>query len=180
MKNSLYRWNRLFLFCLGLFLGASFAMKWMENDLIYKGRNISVLGLEMYYPKERIIEIFSNIDDKVKTILSYHLSFDFIFMAGCFPGIACLCMMAREKVQLKGIKKLLIIVAFFQLLAWSFDIIENYFLLKWLKVPTIGDEFSFYHFVVYSKWAIALFGAFLAIEILVTSMFKKKNPKTSI
>jgi hypothetical protein len=175
MRNYSFRWNRLFLFCLGLLLGASFAMKWMENDLIYNGDKISIFGLELFYPKEKVVEIFTGIDDKVRTILGYHLSFDFIFMAGCFPGIACLCIMAAEKVNRQSIKPILLILAFLQTIAWVFDIIENYHLLKWLKNPVIGDEFEFYHIVVYSKWGIALTAALFALTILVSSMFKRKK-----
>ena len=102
MKNDPVKWNKLFLFCLGLFIAGAFSMKWIESDLIYKGETISIFGLELFYPKEKIIEIFSGIDDKVRTILSYHLSFDFIFMAGAYPGIACLCMMAVQKVKSKN------------------------------------------------------------------------------
>lgn len=179
MKNDFARWNRLFLFCLGLFIAGSFAMKWMESDLVYKGSKISIFGLELFYPKEKIIEIFSGIDDKVRTILSYHLSIDFIFMAGCYPGITCLCMKAAQKIKSKnpiatGSKKLLFLLASLQLLAWAFDIIENYYLLKWLKQPIIGNEFGFYHVIVYSKWIIALTGTLIAMGLLVGSMFKKK------
>src|SRR5215207_3260899 len=174
MKNDSVRWNRLFLFCLGLFIAGTFAMKWVEGDLFYDGRKISIFGLELFYPKEKIMEIFTGIDDKVRTILSYHLSFDFIFMAGCYPGIACLCMMAARKAPIAiGSKKILFFLASVQLLAWAFDIIENYYLLKWLKQPTIGNEFGFYHVIVYSKWIIALTGALFAIGLLVSSMFKK-------
>ena len=180
MKSNSSLWSRLFLFCLGLFIAASFAMKWMESDLLYKNEKISIFGLELFYPKEKIIEIFTGMDDKVKTILSYHLSFDFIFMAGCFPGIACLCMMAAEKMSRITIKRLLFILAFLQIIAWLFDIIENYHLLKWLRSPVIGDEFGFYHVVVYSKWIIAVTSALVAISILVGSMFKKKITKSSI
>lgn len=168
-------WNRLFLFCLGLFIAASFAMKWMESDLIYNGEKISIFGLELFYSKERIREIFLGIDDKVRTILSYHLSFDFIFMVGCFPGIACMCMMASRKVSSNRLKRILFILAFLQLVAWAFDITENYYLLKWLKNPVIGDEFGFYHVVVYSKWVIALTAALFAICILGVSLFKRKK-----
>src|SRR6188474_2715804 len=115
MKNDHYRWNRLFLFCLGLFIAGAFAMKWMENDLIYNGEKISIFGLELFYPKDRIIEIFSGINDKVRTVLNYHLSFDFIFMAGCYPGIASLCMMAAERTISRNIKRILFILAFIQL-----------------------------------------------------------------
>jgi len=180
MKNDLYRWQRLFLFCLGLFIAGAFAMKWMENDLFFNNEKISIFGLELFYPKEKIVEIFSGISDKVKTILSYHLSFDFIFMAGCYPGIACLCMIASAKVAGKNLKRILFILAFMQIFGWTFDVIENYYLLKWLKNPVIGDEFNFYHIVVYSKWIIALTGALLAIVILVGSVFIRKNLKSAI
>ena len=178
MKNDPAKWNKLFLFCLGLFIAGAFSMKWIESDLIYKGQTISIFGLELFYPKEKIIEIFSGIDDKVRTILSYHLSFDFIFMAGAYPGIACLCMMAAQKVKSKnpiavGSKTILFLLAAMQLLAWAFDIIENYYLLKWLKQPMIGNEFGFYHVIVYSKWIIALAGALFALLMLATSLFKK-------
>jgi hypothetical protein len=180
MKSDLPGWQRLFLFCLGLLIGGAFAMKWMENDLLLNNEKISILGLELFYPKEKIVEIFSGIDDKVKTILEYHLSFDFIFMAGCYPGIASLCMMASAKVNNKNLKRILFILAFLQIFGWTFDFIENYYLLKWLKNPLIGDEFGFYHIVVYSKWIIALTGALIAIVILVGSMFKRKNMKSAI
>src|SRR5687768_17811095 len=48
-------------------------------------RSISIFGLEFFYSKEKIIEIFSGIDARIKTILGYHLYFDFIFMAGVYP-----------------------------------------------------------------------------------------------
>ena len=180
MKNDSSRWHRLFLFCFGLFIAGAFAMKWMESDLLYNNEKISIFGLELFYPKEKIIEIFSGINDKVRTILGYHLSFDFIFMAGVYPGIACLCMLAADRVNGKTQKRILFILAFLQIFGWTFDVIENYFLLKWLKTPVIGDEFGLYHLVVYSKWIIALTGALFAIVILVGSMFKRKNPKSAI
>ena len=180
MKKNFTRWNRLFLFCLGLFIAAAFSMKWIENDLIYNGRKISIFGLELFYPKEKIVQILSGIDDKVRTILSYHLSFDFIFMAGCYPGIVCLCMMAAEKVKSKnpiaiGSEKIMFLLASLQIFAWAFDVIENYYLLKWLKQPIIGNEFGFYHVIVYSKWIIALTGALFALVILASSLVRRKN-----
>jgi len=179
MNNHTNRWTKLFLFCLGLFIAGAFVMKWLEPDLVYNNEKISIFGLELFYPKQKIAEILSGIDDKVKTILGYHLSFDFIFMAGCYPGIACLCMMAVSKVKGSDFKKLLFILACLQLFAWAFDIIENFYLLKWLKQPVIGNEFGFYHAVVYSKWIIALSAALISIVIHVSSMFKKKIRKSA-
>lgn len=175
MNNiNVNRWTKLFLFCLGLFTAGAFAMKWMEPDLIYKNEKISVFGLELFYPKEKIVEIFSGIDEKVRTTLGYHLSFDFIFMAGCYPGIACLCILAINKVRKNSVKKFLFILACLQLFAWTFDIIENYYLFKWLAQPVIGSEFDSYHTVVYSKWILALSAALISLAILVSSLFKKK------
>ena len=174
MKNDSFHWQRLFLFCFGLFIAGAFAMKWIESDLLYNDEKISIFGLELFYPKEKIIEIFSGINDKVKTILGYHLSFDFIFMAGCYPGITCLCMIARGKISTKSIKSILFILAFLQIVGWTFDVIENFYLLKWLKNPVIGGEFGFYHVVVYSKWTIALTAAVFSISILVGSVLKRK------
>jgi hypothetical protein len=83
--------------------------------------------------------------------------------------------MAAEKVSSVNIRRILFILAFIQLFAWAFDIAENYYLLKWLKRPNIGDEFTFYHVVVYSKWIMALTGALFAISLHVGLLFKKKN-----
>jgi hypothetical protein len=44
MKNDFSRWQRLFLFCLGLFIAGAFTMKWMESDLLYDNENISIFG----------------------------------------------------------------------------------------------------------------------------------------
>jgi hypothetical protein len=174
------KWNRLFLFCLGLFIAGAFAMKWMEADLIYNNEPISIFGLEFFYPADKITSIFLGINAEVKTILGYHLVFDFIFMAGVYPGIACLCMMAAERINMKSIKRILFVLAFLQLAAWIFDIVENYHLLKWLKNPVIGDEFGFYHVVVYSKWIIALTGAIVALSITLINWLRSKNKKPEI
>jgi hypothetical protein len=171
-------WNRLFLFCLGLFIASSFAMKWMESDFVYNNETISIFGLEFFYPAKKIEAIFLGMDAKVKTILGYHLRFDFVFMAGVYPGIACLCMMAAEKIIGRNVRRILYAFAFLQLIAWSFDVVENYYLLKWLKTPAIGNEFEFYHVVVYSKWIIALTGVCMALAVLITAVCKKKNQKS--
>jgi hypothetical protein len=114
--------------------------------------------------------------------MGYHLSFDFVFMAGVYPGIACLCIMAAEKLRKKWVKWILIGFALLQSAAWIFDILENYYLLKWLKKPVIGDEFGFYHSIVYSKWIIALTAFFLSIIIILLARWSRKirNLKSEI
>ena len=163
MNLNYNRWKRLFFFALGLLIGTGFCMKWMEADLFLSGQKFTILGLEFFYPKEKVAIILKGIDDHVKTILRYHLNFDFAFMGGVYPGIVALCMMAKEKAQDNRIKKMLVIVSASQLIAWGSDITENLYLLKWAKNSTIGNDFGQYHFIVAAKWVIAITGVLVAI-----------------
>jgi len=171
MTNNYKLWQKLFLFSFGLFAGTAFCMKWMEGDFLQNGQKFTIIGLEISYPKEQVASILAGLDDHVKTILRYHLSFDFAFMAGVYPGIAALCMMARHKLTSAGIRKFLLALALLQMLAWACDIFENYCLLKWLNDPVTGIDFNFYHLVVSAKWIIALTGALFAIPL---AMRKRK------
>ncbi|MGZ5221722.1 MAG: hypothetical protein ACXWC7_16660 [Chitinophagaceae bacterium] len=171
MNLSYNRWKKLFLFGLGLFLGTAFCMKWMESDFVAGGERFTIMGLEFFYPKEKLIGIFNGLDDRVRTILRYHLYFDFAFMAGVYPGITSLCMLAREKAESSWIKKILYTAAWLQLLAWAGDIIENYYLLSWIQNPVIGNELWLYHFIVGAKWIIAIAGVLLSIPFL----FRRKK-----
>lgn len=157
--------QRTFLFCFGLFAASAFCMKWMEADFIQAGEKFTIIGLEISYPKEKVSVILAGLDDHVKAILRYQLVFDFVFMAAVYPGIAALCLMARNKSTGSLLKKALLTLAFLQITAWCFDILENYYLLKWVNDPVIGNEFGFYHFVVAAKWIIALTGVLLAIPL---------------
>jgi hypothetical protein len=174
MNLSYNHWKKLFLFGLGLFLGTAFCMKWMESDFVFNGEKFTIMGLELFYSKEKIIGIFNGLDARVQTILRYHLYFDFAFMAGVYPGITSLCMLAREKADSPGMKKILYTAAWLQLLAWAGDIMENYYLLSWIQSPVIGNEFGLYHFIVGAKWVIALTGVLLSVLFIFR---KKENGK---
>lgn len=167
MHKNYKNWEKLFLFCLGLFLGSMFCMKWMEKDLTQGGKLFSVINLELIYSKEKVFAILSGLDERVKTILQYHLYFDFAFMAGVFPGIAALCMMARYKTSGVKLKRVLLLLAFGQLIAWACDIIENTFLLAWVSNPEKIRMFSAFHFIVWTKWILAIFGAVLSIPLVI-------------
>ncbi len=161
MISSQKRWKPLFLFCLGLAAGTAFCMKWIEPDFIVGTEKFSIMGLELFYPLEKVETILKGLDQRVHTTLSYHLYFDFAFMTGVFPGIAALCLMARERTGRKGLKKLLAALAMVQVLAWVLDITENTFLLSWMKNPKINaNDFILFHFAVATKWIIALLGVF--------------------
>ncbi len=165
MNSGYKNLQKLFIGCLGLFIGTAFCMKWMESDFVQNNSVFTIIGLEISYPREKVISILSGMDEQVKTILQYHLFFDFAFMAGVYPGIAALCMMARYKVSNPILKKVLLVFALLQVVAWGCDIYENLCLLKWIKKPSIGNEFTIYHVAVAAKWIIALCAALLAIPV---------------
>jgi len=142
-------------------------MKWMEGDLLQDGQKFTVIGLEISYPREKVMAILSGLDPHVKTILRYHLSFDFAFMAGVYPGIAALCMMAKGKISGAWIKNILVLFAILQSIAWGCDIVENNYLFKWMNSPVGEREFGLYHIVVIAKWIIALGGALVSIPIVL-------------
>ena|SRR5258706_8586072 len=167
MTVNYKQWQKLFLFSFGLFAGTAFCMKWMEADFIQNGQNFTVIGLEISYTKEKVAAVLAGLDEHVKAILRYHLSFDFAFMTGVYPGIAALCMMARNKSAGKILRKILFVFAALQMLAWGCDIFENCCLLKWIRNPVIGNDFSRYHFIVYLKWFIALAATLLAIPLAI-------------
>ena len=121
MKPNDQRWKKLFLFCLALSIGAGFCMKWIENDFWVKGEKFTIMGLELFYAKEKVIAILSNLDTRAGTALNYHLHFDFAFMAGVYPGAASLCMMARNKLITASWKRFFFVLASFQLAAWAGD-----------------------------------------------------------
>jgi hypothetical protein len=174
MSISSNRWKKLFLFGLGLSMGTAFCMKWMETDLWLHGERFTIIGLELFYSKEKLMAIMAGLDGHVKTILSYHLHFDFAFMAGVYPGIAALCMMAGEKLAARPIKNFFFLLAVFQFLAWAGDITENLYLLKWLRHPVIGNEFGLYHFIVATKWIIALSAVLFSIPVVIWHKTKKR------
>lgn len=167
MNTNYKSWKTLFLFCLGLFLGTAFCMKWMEKDFLQNDQLFTIIGLEMTYPQEKVYTILSGLDYSVRKILRYHLYFDFVFMAGVFPGIAALCMMATFKTNSKNYKKMLVIAAFSQLLAWLCDIIENTLLLSWISNPDHIRMFTPFRIIVWTKWVLAILGAAFSIPVVL-------------
>ena len=173
LKNRVF-WKKLFLFCFGLFIASAFCMKWMERDLVYDGKLFTIVGLEASYSQPEVQAILAGINETVRTILGYHLHFDFVFMAGVYPGIAAACILAAQKLN-GAFRKLLLLLAALQLVAWACDIAENRYLLRWLKDPTSVTSFQTYHLVVYIKWALAL-GAVLAA---ITGTLAGRRKKTT-
>ena len=171
--NTSRRWKILFFFAFGLALGSAFCMKWMESDLRIGNETFTIIGLELFYSKAKVIEIFTHMSEHVRSVLSYHLHIDFAFMAGVYPAIAAMCMIAKEKTYTLSLKRILYVLAYLQLLAWAADIAENVYLLKWIENPVIGNEFGLYHLIVIAKWVIATLGVLAGGFVLLIKRIRR-------
>jgi hypothetical protein len=177
LNNHLEKWKSLLLFCAGLAAGSAFCMKWMEPDLWAGNEQFTIMGLEIFYSHEKVAAVMKGMDESTRRILEYHLHFDFAFMAGIFPGIASLCMIAASRLSRFLLKRLLVILAALQTLAWGLDIIENMQLISWIRGKPLGNEFVSFQYVVIVKWVIALVGAITAIAVLLFTWKKLKKAR---
>jgi len=142
---------------------------------MFDGSLFTIIGLEAFYSIEKVGVILQGIDTHVQSILQYHLYFDFAFMAGVYPGIAAACMLVKEKIMHKGLIRFLVVLAFLQTIAWGCDIVENAFLLHWIKFPEIDNlDFTYYHLAVGLKWLIAIIGILAAASFALLAKKKKK------
>lgn len=175
MKPPDKRWRRLFLFCAGLTVAATFIMEWLASDFWLNDQKFTIIGLELFYSKKQVVDVLTQIKQPAAIALNYQLIFDFVFMAGVYPCIASLCMMARERITNKILQTILFALAILQPVAWAFDIVENGYLLTWINKPEIGDEFSIYHNIVTMKWLIAMLGFVLSAATFLSNMKSKKR-----
>lgn len=167
MGNRNNRWKSLFLFCLGLALGATLCMKWLETGFEYSGGRFGIVGLEASYDRMQIQAVLGGLSPLVREALKNHLYFDFAFMAGVYPGIAALLMMAGDRISSPGWRKILLVLAALQTLAWTCDVLENRYLLNWVNGERVPADLSGYHLVVYLKWGLALTGLLVALLLLL-------------
>ena len=172
MTANVFNWKKMFWFCLGLTLASGFCMKWIESEFISNGKLFSIMDLELYLDKDGLVKLFAGMNDKARTILDYHLHFDFFFMAGVFPGTAAICMLTRERIEKKTIRGILFTIAFLQLAAWSFDIYENLHLIRWMNDPASIDNIDFYHTLVRLKFIIVLSG--IPASLIAFVFFRRK------
>lgn len=176
MISNTQRWKYLFWFGAGLALAAGFCMKWLEPGFRINGQLFTILELEFHTDIVHVDRLFRNMDPVVRAAVHQHLVYDYAFMAGVYPGIAALCMLAGERFSSGAWKNIFFMLAVFQLFAWGFDIAENYYLLKWLDAGKVSYQFRFFHLIVYSKWILAVVGFLCAILIVI---FKRKKHTAS-
>ena len=76
-------------------------------------------------------------------------------------------MMAGDRISSPGWRKILLVLAALQTLAWTCDVLENRYLLNWVNGERVPADLSGYHLVVYLKWGLALTGLLVALLLLL-------------
>ena len=112
--------------------------------------------------------------------LKNSLYLDFLFMAGLYPCIFLLCINTALRMHHAG-RVIFLLLAWSQVFAWIFDILENLYLLRKLKypVPARVKMHYLYKKMVTAKWFLATLGAFCSLFALlyywVSGSFKKSS-----
>lgn len=131
----------------------------------------SIFDLEFPAWPDSLPTLFNNIDKlrgreskKVRRALRANLLLDFIFMPATYIGIYLLCMHTAMKMRYVG-RDIFAVLAWMQLAAWLFDIIENVYLLGKMSTPTPSSMFVHKAFVrmVTAKWVLATTGAVCSV-----------------
>lgn len=126
-------------------------------------RIFNILDLQFPVSDSELTGMIRDMLPGVRKAVRLHLWVDFLFMAGLYPSIALLCYMLGEKTGM-GIYFFWIIGAL-QGGAWLCDILENVFLLRKLRKPEPGKQFSSYSFFVYTKFIIAYAGLGVTLPV---------------
>lgn len=167
MITSQKQLNSWLLFFTGILIGTMFCMKMLEPHFVHNGKLFTIIGIEMVYNEGYFISLLSGLESDVLRLLKFHLYADFVFMAGVYPAIAVLCLKARLKHSVPFLRNLLLVLALLQAGAWICDILENLYILRQLNKPVSSGGFGVYHFVVWTKWLLALAGLFTALILML-------------
>ncbi|WP_373522763.1 hypothetical protein [Aquiflexum sp.] len=136
----------------------------MDFELPGSKENLNKLILEWSSPES-------------KEFVLDQLRIDYLFMSTLFPTILMLCLLVRRRLQESFFKSktipkyqilnyLLLGLAFLQLFAWIFDIMENIRLSTWIKLGEVGNMFLF-ETLVKLKFLFAILGFLGPIAICI-------------
>lgn len=139
-------------------------------------RPFSIIDLELPASALELTGLLRGINEQtepdrlvVRRALRGQLWVDFLFMPGIYGAIFLLCLKAAQLMAWAPGRTLFALLAWAQLLAWGFDIVENLTLFHQLAHPTrtLGPAgFATYFTLVSAKWLLALAGGICALSIL--------------
>ncbi|MDN3579227.1 hypothetical protein [Mucilaginibacter flavus] len=167
-----------FLICLAVLLSATIVMSIQSRGFVTMGqgkKSFSIFDLEFPVSGKALINLITGIDKlppaesaRSKRALKGQLYVDFIYMPGVYLGIFLLCMKTATKIPNVG-GYIFAVLAWFQLIAWLGDIIENLFLLAKIRNPEeiSPGTFKAYQVLELIKWGSALKGFFFSCFALL-------------
>lgn len=172
------------LFALVLFitLAANAWMAFVGRDFkLSDGSRFSIMNMELPQSGDSLQAMMANLAPGTKEAVLKQLNIDYIFMAGCYPAIAILCLIAIRRIAQINIlqkdlnktqtgalwKNLLMALAIMQLAAWGLDVWENAQTEHWLHASRIDGNIIFFKARVYTKFGLA-FAGFLTSALLLS------------
>ncbi len=134
-------------------------------------RKFSIMDLQ--FPGNRaeiaaLIKGVYNMPDggsRIISALRWQLLVDFLFMPAAYGAVFIICMQFSFKMPIHG-EGFFIWMAWLQLIPFLCDLIENIYLLTYIKKdmqPQSAGFFSFYKIMVIIKWTISLFALVCAL-----------------
>lgn len=161
-----------FYLCLAVCVITSVIMVFQGRRFYYydgKVKKFSMLNLEfapdrcyLYFVFRQIAALPSAQALDVRRAVKAQLYTDFIFMPGTYLGVALLCVAVARRYQ-GAVHDLFTVLIWLEFLSWLMDIIENIYLLKQLKQPTLLTQWGFraFQLMEFAKW-LPSGGGFLA------------------
>jgi len=145
---------------------SAMVMSFIAGDFYFTdGHHFSILDIELAKSQHELLNMFAAMHADVQESVRHHLHVDYVFMLGCYPFVALVCLAAAK--HFSGLwKKAFTALAFVQILPFAFDITENILLERWLSCASCGLEFSVFRIMVIAKFSIAL-GTYLVCSLLL-------------
>jgi hypothetical protein len=180
----------LFALLLFITLTATALMAWVSKDFkLMDGTHFSIMNIQLAQSGSSLQHMMSSFAPGTKSALLTQLNIDYIFMVGCYPAIAILCLIAIRRVTQISLlqkdldrnqsgafwKNLLMALALMQLIAWGLDVWENAQIEHWLNSINIDSNIGFFKTRVYIKFGLAIAGFFTAALLLLFTNGLLKN-----
>ena len=143
------------------------------------GHYFTIMDLEMPGSKENLIALYAQMTPQVLTSVKKNLYADFLFMMGCYPFVALVCLAAARKSQ--GFwQRIFSTLAILQIFPFVFDVIENISLLKWIDDSAYLMNFLVFQSIVWVKFILAVGAFLLSLIFLLYTAVKKMLYRTEI
>ncbi|WP_018617031.1 hypothetical protein [Segetibacter koreensis] len=173
--------NELFVFCLlfGLMLLLSIVMTILGSEFYTKDvviRKFSIFDIELAANPLELANIIKGVymlppsqSGKTLKAIRGQLFFDFLAMPCAYGSVFLLCKKVAERMDTPLAQQAFMILAWLQLVAWLFDIVENIYLLVKINPDPIMPSrpiYTLYLMMEVVKWGIVLVGVACSVSAI--------------